>query len=81
MYILGMMSNVIYFNIFTIKRDGQASLVCAVLGGQVGEDLGGKVLGAVGQEGLRATSVRRRISLVSKGEKMKGKVMEEGQAT
>lgn len=87
MYILAMMSNVIYFNIFTIKHEmGQASLVCAVArsGGGAG---GGwervlKLEGKVAGTGRTEVSLRveRRIGWSGR-EKRKDEATEEGQAS
>lgn len=40
MYILTMMSNVIYFNIFTIKHEMERRAWCVLCGGQVGDGAG-----------------------------------------
>lgn len=77
MYILAMMSNVIYFNIFTIKHEmGQASLVCAVArsgGGAGGQGLGeGAVVGGQGcgdREDRGQPQSREENWVVWKGEK------------
>lgn len=82
MYILAMMSNVIYFNIFTIKHEMDRLVWCVLWWRGGGWErvlkVEGKVVGAGRTED--SLRVKRRIGWSGR-EKMKDEAMEEGQAT